>query len=133
MMIKYFLSSFIFLIPILGMAQTDSILSEPEVFSIVETMPEFPGGQREMTQFIQRNVEYPEVSRENEIQGKVYVNFTVDRDGSIIDTRIIRGVDSLIDAEALRVINSMPKWKPGTQRGKNVKIKFTLPINFALD
>ena len=96
-------------------------------------MPEYPGGQDQMVQFIQQNVQYPEISRENEVEGKVYIRFVVDIEGSLTDIKILKGVDEHIDAEALRVVQAMPKWSPGTQKGKPVRVTFTLPINFKLD
>ena len=104
-----------------------------EIFVVVEDMPEFPGGNAAMMKFLADNVRYPVIAKENGIQGRVIVNFVVNRDGSITDVGIVRGVDPSIDAEAVRVIESMPKWKPGKQRGKEVDVRFTLPVAFSLN
>ncbi|RKD92660.1 energy transducer TonB [Mangrovibacterium diazotrophicum] len=105
---------------------------ESEVFFIVENMPEFPGGELALRKFIANAIKYPVIAQENGIQGKVYVNFVVDKDGSVSGARIARGVDASLDKEALRVVNSLPKWKPGMQRGKPVRVSYTVPISFVL-
>ena len=105
---------------------------EPEVFMVVEDMPEFPGGTAALMQYLQKNIKYPAICRENNIQGRVLIQFVVNRDGSIVDPEVVRSVDPHLDKEALRVISSMPKWKPGLQRGKPVRVKFTVPVNFKL-
>jgi TonB family protein len=106
--------------------------SDEEIFFIVENMPEFPGGEEALRQHIANNVKYPEDAIKNEITGKVYVTFVVSTDGSIANAKIARGVSPSLDAEALRVINGLPKWEPGTQRGKTVNVSYTVPINFQL-
>jgi protein TonB len=98
----------------------------------VEDMPEFPGGELELRKFIANNIEYPKAAQENGIQGKVYVTFVVDKNGEIANAKIARGVDPTLDQEALRVVNSLPKWIPGKQRGQKVNVSYTVPINFAL-
>jgi protein TonB len=103
-----------------------------EVFFIVEDMPEFPGGDLALRKFIANAVKYPVIAQENGIQGKVYVTFVVGKDGSVRDAKVARGVDPSLDKEALRVVNSLPKWKPGKQRGKPVNVSYTVPINFVL-
>lgn len=105
---------------------------DAEVFIIVEDMPEFPGGELALRKWIADNVKYPVIAAENGIQGKVYVTFVVDKDGSVTNARIARGVDPSLDQEALRVVNKLPKWKPGKQRGKPVRVSYTVPINFQL-
>ena len=100
---------------------------------VVEEMPEFPGGQAALMSFIAKSIKYPVVAQENGIQGRVTCSFVVNKDGSIVDAEVIRGIDPSLDKEALRVINTMPKWKPGKQRGKPVRVKFTVPINFRLN
>ncbi len=112
--------------------QEEEEADEGQVFFIVEDMPEFPGGELALRKFIANAIKYPVIAQENGIQGKVYVNFVVDKDGSIVNARIARGVDNSLDKEALRVINTLPKWKPGQQRGKPVKVSYTVPINFQL-
>ncbi len=103
-----------------------------EIFYIVEEMPEFPGGEQALREFIAKNVEYPKVAQEKGIQGKVYVTFVVGTDGNVKDAKIARGVDPSLDAEALRVVGKMNGWKPGKQRGKFVNVSYTVPINFKL-
>jgi protein TonB len=105
---------------------------EEEVFYIVEQMPEFPGGENALRKFIADKLMYPVIAQENGIQGKVYVSFIVDKDGSIKNAIVVRSVDPSLDREALRVINSLPKWNPGKQRGRPVKVSFTVPIIFIL-
>jgi len=105
---------------------------ESQVFFIVEDMPEFPGGEAALRKFIANSVNYPVIAQENGIQGKVYVNFVVDTHGNVTNAKIARGVDPSLDKEALRVINNLPKWKPGMQRGKAVRVSYTVPISFVL-
>jgi len=112
--------------------QEEEQAEESQVFFIVEDMPEFPGGELALRKFIANAIKYPVIAQENGIQGKVYVNFVVDKDGSITNAKIARGVDPSLDKEALRVVNSLPKWKPGMQRGKPVKVSYTVPISFVL-
>ena len=103
-----------------------------QIFTVVEQMPEFPGGEMALRQYIASTVKYPDAAVKNGTQGKVYVTFVVSKDGNVADSRIARGVDASLDAEALRVVNSLPKWKPGTQRGQAVNVQYTIPINFKL-
>jgi len=103
------------------------------VFIMVEQMPEFPGGGEKLTKFLQDNLIYPELARENAIQGYVYLTFIVDSDGSIKDIKILRGIGGGCDEEAVRVIRLMPKWIPGRQNGKAVVVQFNLPVKFTLD
>ncbi len=106
---------------------------EEEIFIVVETMPEFPGGQAELFKYLSENVKYPVIAQENGIQGRVVCQFVVNKDGSIVDVEVVRsGGDASLDKEAVRVIKSMPKWKPGKQRGKPVRVKYTVPVNFKL-
>ena len=105
---------------------------ETQVFFIVEDMPEFPGGELALRQFIANSIKYPVIAQENGIQGRVYVTFVVDADGSVSEPKIARGVDPSLDKEALRVVGLLPKWKPGMQRGKPVRVSYTVPINFQL-
>jgi len=107
-------------------------VKEDEVFYIVEEMPAFPGGDAALLSYLARQVKYPVVAQENGIQGKVLVNFVVNTDGSITNAKIARPVDPSLDKEALRVVNGLPKWKPGKQGGKPVRVSYTVPINFVL-
>ena len=106
---------------------------DDEFFMVVENMPEFPGGDLGLMKYIQKNVKYPPIAKEYNITGKVYVSFIVDKSGSVTNVKIVRGVDKNLDAEALRVVKSLPKYKPGKQRGKAVRVMFTIPINFTLN
>lgn len=109
---------------------------EPEeqtIFEVVEQMPEFPnGGMAGLMQYLSKNIKYPTIAQENGTQGRVTVQFVVNKDGSIVDAKVLRGVDPYLDKEAVRVIMGMPKWKPGMQRGKPVRVKYTVPVMFRL-
>ena len=93
---------------------------DEEFFMVVENMPEFPGGDLGLMKFIQKNVRYPAIAKEYNITGKVYVSFIVDKQGNVTNVKIVRGVDKNLDAEALRVVSSLPKYKPGKQRGNQL-------------
>ena len=101
---------------------------EPEeepVFQVVEKMPKFPGGDAECMRFLSKNIKYPTIAQENGIQGRVILQFVVNKDGSIVDVVVARSVDPYLDKEAVRVVKLMPKWEPGEQRGKPVRVKYT--------
>lgn len=106
--------------------------SSQQIFTVVETMPEFPGGTGELMKYLSKSIKYPVIAQENGIQGRVTCSFVINKDGSIVDAEVIRGVDPSLDKEALRVINAMPKWSPGKQRGKPVRVKYTVPVTFRL-
>ena len=108
-------------------------VDEQQIFTIVEEQPEFPGGMAECYKWIGKNLNYPTISAENGVQGRVTVNFVVNADGSIVDVKVLRGVDPYLDKEAIRVVSKMPKWKPGKQRGKAVRCSFNLPVRFKLN
>ena len=110
----------------------ENALVEESVFDAVEQMPEFPGGRDQLNKYYESNLRYPEVAIENGIQGCVIVQFIVNTDGSISDATVIRSVDPACDEEALRFINSMPHWTPGQTNGKNVRVRYTLPVAFRL-
>ena len=112
-------------------APADSTAKE-EVFMVAEQMPEFPGGMKELLKFLQDNLKYPEKAMKNNVQGRVIVQFVVEKDGTLTEFKVARSVDPDLDAEALRVLQTMPKWKPGMQRGKIVRVKFTVPVSFKL-
>jgi len=97
-----------------------------------EVMPEYPGGMQAMMSFIRENVKYPEDAMEKNISGKVFVSFVVEKDGSVSEAKVVKGVCESIDNEALRVVNAMPKWTPGKMDGKNVRVSYTLPFTFKL-
>lgn len=103
-----------------------------EVFLIVEQMPEFPGGDEALRKYLATSVKYPVIAQENGIQGRVFVAFVVDKNGNVTNVRVARPFDPNLDKEAVRVVQSMPKWTPGKQRGKAVKVSYTVPINFVL-
>lgn len=106
---------------------------EPDkVFDMVEQMPQFPGGQAAMMQYIGKNINYPPIAQENGTQGRVTCQFIIGVDGSVRDVKVLRGVDPYLDKEAIRVIQTMPKWIPGKQNGKAVSVKYTIPVVFRL-
>ena len=106
---------------------------EEVIFVVVESMPEFPGGQQAMMRYIGENIKYPVIAQENGIQGRVICQFVIEKDGKVTDIQVVRSSgEPSLDKEAVRVINSMPKWKPGKQRGKPVRVKYTIPVNFRL-
>ena len=115
-------------------AEVRKQLKGTSVFEVAEEMPEFPGGgMSAFMDYIKTNMRYPASAKENGTQGRVTVQFVVDEDGSIKDSKVLRSVDKDMDAEALRLINTMPKWKPGRQKGQPVAVKFTVPVMFRLD
>jgi len=108
-------------------------VAEEEVFVIVEDMPGFQGGDiNNFRTWVAKNLEYPQIAQENGISGRVFVQFAVNSKGDVVDVKLVRGVDPALDAEALRVIKSSPKWSPGKQRGRPVKVQFTFPVVFVL-
>ena len=106
---------------------------EDDVFLNAEELPEYPGGMAGLLQYLTNNIKYPVLCRENKIQGRVVISFTIDTDGTITDAEVARSVDPLLDAEALRAISQMPAWTPGKIGGKNVKVRYSVPINFRLN
>ena len=106
---------------------------ETEVFTIVEQMPEFPGGDEALHQLLKDKIEYPESAKTDSIQGRVFVNFVVEPDGSVSEVKVLRGIGGGCDEEAMRAVKSMPKWKPGMHRGKAVRVSYTIPIVFKLE
>ena len=106
--------------------------SAQQIFTVVEKQPEFPGGTAELFKYLSKAIKYPVIAQENGIQGRVVCSFVVNRDGSIVDIQVMRGVDPSLDKEAIRVISETPKWKPGEQRGKPVRVRFILPVQFRL-
>ncbi len=105
---------------------------EEKIFMIVEQAAVFPGGEAKLFKFLSENISYPQLARESGIQGMVYVTFVVEKDGSITDVKILRGIGGGCDEEAIRVVKKMPKWAPGKQRGKPVRSQFRLPVKFKL-
>ena len=105
---------------------------EQEIFQIVEEMPAFPGGEAKLMEYVGKNVKYPQIARESGIKGRVFVSFVVEPDGSVSNVKVLRGIGGGCDEEAMRVVKAMPKWKPGKQRGKAVRVSYMLPVNFQL-
>ena len=107
-------------------------VQEQEIFQIVEEMPAYPGGEQKLMEFIAKGIKYPQIARETGIQGRVFVGFVIEPDGSVSNVKVLRGIGGGCDEEAMRVVKSMPKWKPGKQRGKAVRVSYMLPVNFKL-
>ncbi|MDR9398003.1 energy transducer TonB [Salibacter sp.] len=110
----------------------EEVVEEPEIFQVVEDPPEFPGGEEELFKYLGKSIQYPPMAKDAGVSGVVYVTFVVNEDGSISDVEVLRGIGAGCDKEAIRVVENMPKWKPGKQRGKSVKVQFNLPIRFTL-
>ena len=108
------------------------VVEETKIFTVVEQMPMYPGGYAALMGYLRDNIKYPTVAAENGVQGRVVVGFVVERDGSITDVNILRGVDPSLDREAMRVVKSMPRWNPGKQNGSAVRVKYQVPVSFRL-
>ena len=131
--LKALVPTLLLVIFVIGTAEAQEKKKDKDgVFFVVEEMPMYPGGDNALRDFISQNVKYPKIAVEKGIQGKVYVTFVVDTDGSVTDSRVVRGVDPSLDKEALRVVNSLPAWTPGKEKGQPVKVSYTVPISFAL-
>ena len=127
------------------------MLSQPEptveeIFKVVEQMPTFPGcesmsdkaardkcAQEKLLQFVYKNIKYPAIARENGVEGMVVIRFVVEKDGSITDAQVVRDIGAQCGNEAMRIVNMMPKWNPGKQRGRAVRVQFNLPVRFKLE
>lgn len=129
---KIFIVLLFLLAGLIGQAQ-EKEQKKDGVFFEVEEMPEYPGGYDGLKNFIVENVKYPKKAKKDKVEGKVFVSFVVDEKGSVTDAKVVRGVDSELDKEALRVINKMEKWTPGKEKGEPVKVQYTVPIQFALN
>ncbi len=112
--------------------EVEKEIDEKEIFLVVESMPGYPGGDAARIKFLQDNIKYPQMARESGIQGTIYVSFVVETDGSVTDVRVLRSIGGGCDEEAIRVINRMPKWNAGKQRGRPVRVQFNMPITFTL-
>ncbi|MBU1009040.1 MAG: TonB family protein [Bacteroidetes bacterium] len=110
----------------------EEVILEPEIFIVVEEQPSFPGGEAARLKFFNSNIVYPALARELNIMGTVYVGFVVEPDGSLSQVSLLRGIGGGCDEEALRVVNLMPRWNPGKQRGQAVRVRFNLPVRFTL-
>lgn len=118
---------------VVGYGGGEEAPDDAPAFQVVEEMPEFPGGMGECLKFLAKNVKYPMESQQAGVQGKVIVQFVVEKDGSIANPKVVRNLDPNLDGEAIRVISIMPKWKPGMQKGQPVRVKYTVPVTFKLD
>jgi periplasmic protein TonB len=136
--IRSIISPLVILISMSLQAQSDSLVvpsapdSSVEKFAIIEELPQFPGGEKELFKFVSTNLNYPDIASQQGIEGIVYVTFTVEKDGSVGDIEILRGIGGGCDEEALRVVSIMPAWKPGTQKGKPVSVRYNMPVRFSL-
>jgi protein TonB len=110
----------------------EEVVEEAEIFLVVENQPEFPGGEEGRLKYLRDNVKYPDLAKESGIQGTVYVQFVVEPDGRVSNVEVLRGIGGGCDEEAIRVVKNMPKWKPGSQRGRNVRVSYRMPIKFTL-
>lgn len=119
-------------VPPVDMGNTEEA-EEVQIFTVVESMPSFPGGEEARITYLNENIKYPQMARESGIQGRVFVTFVVERDGRVTDVKVLRGIGGGCDEEAVRVIQNMPRWEPGKQRGKPVRVQFNMPILFKLN
>jgi protein TonB len=117
--------------PVMKQVEEEEV-EEQQIFMVVENAPAFPGGDGARMKFLQDNIKYPQMARDSGIQGTVYVTFVVERNGNVTDVKILRGIGGGCDEEAVRVVQNMPKWEPGKQRGKPVRVQFNMPIKFTL-
>jgi protein TonB len=117
---------------VVEIVQREEEVVEEQIFTIVEEMPEFPGGEAELFKYLGKSIKYPQMAADAGISGVVYVTFVVDKDGKIRDVKVLRGIGGGCDEEAVRVVKAMPPWKPGKQRGKAVQVQYNLPIRFTL-
>ena len=113
-----------------AMAQT--VVEDDAIFVVAENAPEFPGGEDSLYAYIARNIVYPEAAKKEKIEGRVFVTFVIEKDGQVSSAKILRDIGGGCGEEVLRVIRTMPKWKPGTQDGKPVRVQFNLPVAFEL-
>ena len=127
----------LFLLAVICLKAQDDVtitkIDSGKIFTTIEQVPEFPGGLEEFSRFLSTNIIYPKIARQNKTEGRVLIRFVVQRDGSITDLKILRGVSKEIDNEALRVLAICPKWKPGMQKGRAVRCSYVVPITFSLN
>lgn len=119
-----------FIAPEVGEVENSDMM---DVYTIVEQMPAFPGGEEKLIEFVSKNVEYPQEAKEEGVQGRVFVGFVVEKDGSVGDVKLLRGIGHGCDEEAVRVVKMLPKWKPGMHNGEFVRVSYQIPINFKLE
>jgi protein TonB len=113
--------------------EPEQAIKEEEIFISVEKMPEFPGGETELYKYLNKNLKYPDIAKEQNLQGRVYITFVVEKDGSIANPKVARDIGGGCGEEALRVVRNMPKWTPGKQRTQTVRVQYTLPVIFQLE
>lgn len=118
--------------PVLLVAPNEQPADSDSVFTIVEVMPQFPGGNGALLKYILDNIQYPKNARKTGTEGDVYVTFMLDREGKVTEPKVLKGVSEELDAEAIRVVSAMPQWTPGTQNGKPVMVQYNLPVRFKL-
>ena len=118
--------------PIIDTFETDTLIIEPIPLDFASQMPEFPGGEKELFKFLSDNTNYPEISKSNNSQGKVLIEFVIEKNGEISNVKVLKSVDPYIDAEAIRVVKEMPKWIPGKQLNEKVRVRQRLPLKFKL-
>lgn len=116
-----------------GKKEPEDTPDSNKAYDVVDEMPQFPGGPSALFEFISKNIQYPKEAEDANLQGRVIVSFVVEKDGSVSNAKVVRPIDPLLDAEALRVVNSMPKWIPGKQNGEAIRIKYTVPVTFRLE
>ena len=131
--IKWFIAVAVLFTAILCQAQTKENKSKDGVYQQVEVMPEYPGGEQALMNDLIGSIKYPDEAKKNGIQGKVFVSFVVDEQGKVTNAKIERGVEPSLDKESLRVVNELKTWIPGKEKGKVVKVAYTIPINYALN
>jgi protein TonB len=131
--IRFFVSTVFLFTAVLCQAQNKENKSKDGIYYQVEVMPEYPGGETALMNDLLGAIKYPEEAKKNGVQGKVYVSFVVDEQGKVTNAKIERGVEPSLDKESLRVVNGLKAWKPGKEKGKIVKVAYTIPINYALD
>ncbi|MCA1760005.1 MAG: energy transducer TonB [Bacteroidales bacterium] len=131
--IKWFIAASVLFTAVLCQAQTQENKMKDGVYQEVEEMPEYPGGINALKSEIASSINYPDEAKKNGIQGKVFVSFVVDEQGKVTNAKIERGVEASLDQESLRVVNNLKSWKPGKEKGKAVKVTYTIPINYALE
>ncbi|PVX52643.1 outer membrane transport energization protein TonB [Balneicella halophila] len=112
--------------------EEEEVIEEQKVFVRVEKMPEYPGGTKELLKYLAKNIKYPQIAADNGIQGKVYLKFVVEKDGKVGDVQVLRSPDKLLEKEAVRVVKTLPKFSPGMQRGKPVRVWYQVPVTFKL-
>jgi periplasmic protein TonB len=131
--IKLFVSVAVLLTALICQAQPQENKTKEGVYQEVEEMPEYPGGINALKSEIASSINYPVEAKKNGIQGKVFVSFVIDEQGKVTNAKIERGMEASLDQESLRVVNNLKSWKPGKEKGKAVKVAYTIPINYALD